>query len=180
MRNIFFNAVLIVGLIGTTVESQTEVVKPSQEHKKLGLLIGEWAYEGEQSESPIGPKGAFAGKINASYVLGGFFVQATWEENNPAGKLSGMDIFSYDGKSKTYVQNGFMSDGIRMIGTATIADDTLSSELTVTTPQGEQIPFKAVWQFTPDGTSFTSTWKYSLDGRKTWTHWTEYRAKKKG
>ena len=65
--------------------------------KKLEGLVGDWRYEGEQVDPPVaglpwGGAGKYFGTCTYRFVLNGLFLEARVEDNNPAGKTSGMRI----------------------------------------------------------------------------------------
>lgn len=179
MRNVIAAACFIYLLVpGLSIQAETVASKPGPEHETLKMLAGDWTYQGQQFDSPFAPAGKLQGKVVARLILGGFFVQANWEEENPSGKASGIDIFAYDASHNSYVQNTFVDDGTRIAGRASINGDTISTDFTATFANGDQVPLQGTWVFAPDRSSFTSTWRYSPDNGASWLPWLEYRATK--
>ena len=177
MRSVLVSLALLGSLSGISI-ARAELPKPGPEQKKLEIMVGEFTYEGEQSDSPFGPKGKLSGTTSIKFILGGFFVQETWNESNPIGPLSGIDIYSYDAKKKSYVHSGFANDGGTMVSTFTLDGNTKTTTSTMTTDKGEQVMGKGVTHYTPSG--FSSSWKYSRDNGKTWLPLVDFKGKKNG
>ena len=171
---VFVSVVLLAGLSAGSVRAEAEAPKPGPEHAKLGILVGDWTYEGKTADT----KESFTGTITTRFVLGGFFVEDKWEETAGAARLSGVQMFGYDAAAKGYFVNGYSSDGSRYAGGVTIEGDVLTSTWVEALGQGATRLVKGVWTFDPDQSGFTAVWQTSRDGGRTWTPWLEYRAKK--
>ena len=161
-------------------ESQAPVPNPGPEHKRLEILAGTWAYEGQTSETPLGPKEKFKGKLTSRFILDGFFLETRWEEKNPTGLAQGVEIHGYDAAAQQYRTYMFGNDGSQMIGTDTDIGDGIQFEYQMTDAKGRKMLAKAAATFTPDHRQFTSRWQLSVDGGKTWMPFMEYTGKKIG
>lgn len=151
--------------------------QPGPERTKMEMMVGDWSYEGAIFESPLGPKGKFAGKSSIASILGGFFVEDTWDEG---ANGSGLQIFGYDEMSKRHFVNAYSSDGGRHVGTVEIAGDVIVSTWTrPVSGAAMEAMVKGVWTYAPDRSSFTAAWQFSLDKGRTWTPWIEYKGKKR-
>ena len=80
-----------------------QTTTPIPEHQKLGAFIGNWTYEGEAFESPLGPAEKFSGKETGEWFSGKFAV--VWREDFK-GSISGenhtLNVVTYDITAKTY------------------------------------------------------------------------------
>ncbi len=156
----------------------------SPEMSKLGVFVGNWVYEGEQVDSPMsdlfGEAGKFSGTIEARFILSGSFLETKWEDKNPAGITTIIEITGYDPTEKNYVANGYVSDGSRDTTIQTTSPDgrIWKSRKTFTTSTGKDVLLRSVIGFSPDWNSYTGTEGYSLNEGKTWIHWYKFEAKK--
>ncbi|MFC1795106.1 ester cyclase [Planctomycetota bacterium] len=163
---------------GTVVSSP----KPSPEMKKLAVFVGDWVYEGEQVDSPLsdlfGEAGSLSGIIEARFVLDGSYLETKWEDKNPAGITKIIEITGYDPTEKSYVANGYVSDGSRDTTVQTTSSDgrIWTSRKTFTDSNGKEVLLKCILTFSTDWRSYISTEEYSVDGGKTWMHWYKFEA----
>jgi len=80
-----------------------EMPKPTEEHRRLHALVGDWAGEEKLSPSPWGPGGAAMGRSKCRLDLEGFYViQDYVEEKDGKVVFAGHGIFGYDAQSKQY------------------------------------------------------------------------------
>jgi hypothetical protein len=158
----------IVALTVTTAGmAQPPSPKPAAETKKLATWSGEWTYEGESKESPLGPAGNFSGKVTCRMTLGGFFLDCRWEEKGPTGQIRGVEIDGFDSVNKVYSTHSFSSDGGMGSGSITIKGNTWTFLVDVV-QAGKQLKARSTAEFSPDGMNFTGKSEISSDG-KTWT-----------
>ena len=73
---LFSSLLLLAAITPTAWMHAADQPQPGPEHKRLEVWVGEWTYEGEAKETPIGPAGKFAGKLTGRMVLNGFFLEA--------------------------------------------------------------------------------------------------------
>jgi hypothetical protein len=159
-------------------------MEPTSELKPLEFMLGEWTYEGEQADTPVkglpwGPGGKFAGSFTNRLVLDGRFMESRWQETNPNGLTSGIDIFTCGEKTGEYALHSYISDGSNYISNGVLDGLTWTCTWTTSTTDGAKVPARGVWQYSPDKASFTSTWELSADNGNTWLYWAKYHAKKK-
>lgn len=158
--------------------------KLSPEMKKLTVFVGDWVYEGEQVNSPLtdlfGEAGSFSGTIEARFILDGSFLETKYEDKNPAGITTIIEITGYDPTEKKYVANGYVSDGSRDTTLQTTSSDgrVWISRKTFTTNIGKEVLLKCILTFSLDWRSYITTEEYSVDGGKTWIHWYKFEARK--
>jgi hypothetical protein len=80
-----------------------EMPKPSEEHRRLHVLAGEWVGEETLSPSPWGPGGAAVGRSSIRVDLDGFYViQDYVEEKEGKVVFRGHGVFGYDAQAKEY------------------------------------------------------------------------------
>ena len=152
---------------GAAVGQQpTPAPKPGPEHQKLGIWLGDWTYEGEAKDSPLGPGGRFSGKYTARPILGGFFVEFRGEETGPTGSSYGVEIDGYDAVNKRYTWNGFTSDGYVSAVTYTLDGPTMSYSGTAGVG-AKQCQIRGTVVFAADFLSYVDKVEYSTDGT-TW------------
>jgi|GEM_PF-467422 len=150
--------------------------KPDPGYKAYEVLIGDWQYEGQAQDSPIGPGGKFAGKQSARWVLGGFFMEMRGQEQGNLGALEWVEYDWYDPTAKNYPWQGHMSIGDTYSGVTTVSGNVWKFTGTQT-HKGIAYKIRGETRFAADRMS--STWKseISADG-KTWAPWTEGKATK--
>jgi steroid delta-isomerase-like uncharacterized protein len=145
--------------------------KPGPEHQKLALWVGDWQYEGQAKESPLGPAGKFSGQMTARPILGGFFVEFRGHETSPLGDIDWVETYGYDPVREKYTWTGFTSDGSGSTGTYTLDGATISYAGTMTAA-GKQYRIRGTTVFAPDFMSTVDKQEISTDG-KTWAAFSE-------
>ena len=90
-----------------------EMPKPSDHHKKLQKLAGQWKGEEKMYPSEWDPKGSVAQGTNAAHVaLDGFAVVSDYhQEKNGQVTYMGHAVWTYDAKQSCYVLHWFDSMG---------------------------------------------------------------------
>lgn len=80
-----------------------EMPKPTDEHRRLHVLVGEWSGEETLSPSPWGPGGSAIGRATFRLGLDGFFVIQDYEEEKD-GRISfrGHGLFGYDAQANEF------------------------------------------------------------------------------
>jgi hypothetical protein len=167
---------LVVWLLVVSVHAQSDTPKPAPEMKKLEALVGNWSYEGEQFDPPLpglpyGGAGKYSGTFTTRFVLNGFFLQDTVEDNNPSGKTTIMAMTGYDAAAKCYVGHAFTSDGTITVGTSTLDGQTFTGNSTMTAASGKKVLLKTVVTYSSDWSRYTATVDNSVDDGKTWKPW---------
>jgi hypothetical protein len=142
-----------------------EMPKPTDEHRKLHALVGEWEGAETLSPSPWGPGGAALGKMNMRMDADGFFLLQDYvEEKDGRVVFRGHGVFGYDAESKTYAWFWFDSMGLVPEGPSrgTWQGDTLLLER-----RTERGSARYTHRLEGDGSYFFSI-ENSFDGEKTW------------
>ena len=158
--------VLLALTVPCLVLAQTAPAKPGPEHKKLGIWVGNWTYEGEAKATPLGPAGKVTGTYTTRPVLGGFFVEFSGQEKGPGGAFEWVEIDGYDPVAKLFTWNGFQSDGVVAVVTYTL-DGTRMTFSGTLQAGGKLMKLRGTAVFSPDFTSSVDKREVSVDG-KTW------------
>ena len=85
--------------------------QPGPEHQRLAFWEGQWTFEGEMAETPMGPGGKVSSKDRCEWFEGGFAIVCHTEGQNPMGPVKGLSISTYDPGAKTYTYYGIDSSG---------------------------------------------------------------------
>jgi Protein of unknown function (DUF1579) len=80
-----------------------EMPQPTEEHRRLHVLAGDWVGDEKLSPSPWGPGGAAVGRYKGRVDLEGFFVVQDYvEEKDGRTVFRGHGVFGYDAAAKEY------------------------------------------------------------------------------
>src|SRR5262245_49839251 len=80
-----------------------DMPKPTEEHRRLHVLVGQWEGEETLSPSPWGPGGKAIGRSTMRTEMDGFFViQDYVEEKDGKTVFRGHGIYGYDTQAKEY------------------------------------------------------------------------------
>ena len=78
--------------------------QPSENHRKLRALAGDWTGTETLSPSPWGPGGSATGKMSYRVDLDGFFLVGDYvEEKDGQVAYRGHSVFGWDDKQQNYV-----------------------------------------------------------------------------
>ena len=164
--------IAVICFVGAALGQQArEAPKPGPEHQKLGIWVGDWQYEGQAQDSPIGPGGKFSGKGTCRWILDGFFTEWRAEEKGNLGDLVGIELAWYDAAAKNYPYQGYLSNGDVYSDVQTVSGNVWNDTRTLI-HNGRQYKCKQVFTFAADGMSYTWRSEISTDG-KTWAPWAE-------
>lgn len=117
MRTVVSGVVAVfIGTVGTAlvVAQATPPNQPGPEHKRMERMVGQWSYQGEAKESPLGPAGKISGSETCEWFQGGFAVICRSKGTGPKGSVTGMGVMSYDPMQKTYTYYAVSSLGDNM------------------------------------------------------------------
>lgn len=169
---------LVVGFGGVTMavfeplqaQAQTaEQPKPGPEHRRLKVLVGSWAYEGEAKESPFGSPGKFRGGSTVRLVLDGFFAEARWSDKSADGyQARGVVMLGYDPANKRYFEHSFENDGSVTPTVVTVEGNTWISRGTRVDRKGVVYQMKLTSTFSADEKTRQERAEYSSDNGVTW------------
>jgi hypothetical protein len=149
-------------LASSGIAGQGAKPTPGPEHKRIGFFAGQWKFEGEAKESPLGPGGKTSGTETCEWFAGGFQLVCRSKGTGPKGPMTGMSVMSYDPgrKAYTYYALSSLGDNIFVRGQVQGKVWTWSDEAVV---EGKKMKFVAtVTEDTPTSSSFKL--EASVDG----------------
>jgi len=154
-------------LLGLAALAQTEPPKPGPEHKKLDVLAGSWALEGEVKPNPMGPGGKMSENEKCEWMDGGFFLVCHVDFKSASmGNGSGMGVMGYSADDKAYTYREFNSWGESMDSKGSFDGDTWT--WTSDEKMGNTVVKGRFVMKMTSSTSYTFTYETSSDGAK-WT-----------
>jgi ketosteroid isomerase-like protein len=158
------------------IPAQAASPKPGPELQPMEIWAGDWTYEVETKETPLGPGGRSVGTQSARWVLNGFFLDFRWRENGPQGNLGAVEMDWYDPATKSFAWQGYMDNGDIYTCTATASGKVWKS---IGTQIHNGIPYKVRGETTFTADASAGTWRIemSTDGKK-WVPWVEGKMKK--
>ena len=160
--HITLSSVVGVVIVSSTLAAQAPEQKPGPEHQRIAYFAGEWKYEGEAKQSPMGPGGKVAGTETCEWFAGGFQLVCRTKGTGPKGPGTGMGVMSYDPARKAYTYYAISSHGDNFFvrGQASGKVWTWNEESTV---DGKVMKMRAtVTEETP--TSYSFKLEMSADG----------------
>jgi hypothetical protein len=143
-----------------------EMPKPTDEHRRLHVLAGDWVGEEKLSPSPWGPGGSAIGRSKIRIDLEGFFVVQDYvEEKDGQTVFRGHGVFGYDAQAKEYCW--FWVDSMGFVPAAPSRGRWEGDTLTFrsVSPQGEG---RYTYRF-PSDRRYSFRLENSFDGGKTFT-----------
>lgn len=127
---------------------------PGPEHKRIAYFAGQWQFEGEAKDSPLGPGGKITASETCEWFAGGFQLVCRSKGTGPRGPATSMSIMSYDSgrKAYTYYAASSLGDNIFVRGQVQDKTWTWSDEVTI---EGKKLKIVAtVIEESPTSTSF--------------------------
>jgi hypothetical protein len=86
--------------------------KPTPEHQKLEMWVGDWSGSGELKPGPFGPGGPVSWTEKCAWFGdAGFHVVCKSEGTGPMGPMKGLGIMGYDPEKKVYTHYGVDTHG---------------------------------------------------------------------
>jgi hypothetical protein len=153
------------------MEAMAKAATPGENHKHLGRMVGNWTTSMKMWMAPGTPPMESKGTMEASWILGGRFLQSTYKGDVMGQPFEGRATEAYDNVTQqfqsTWIDN--MSTGIMVSkGTCDAGCKTLTMEGDMADPMtGKTMAIKSVTTFTnanswtmemygpgPDGASF--------------------------
>jgi hypothetical protein len=153
---------LMLAFGSASLVAQAQKPTPGAEHKRIGYFAGQWQFEGEAKESPLGPAGKFSGTETCEWFEGGFQLVCRSKGTGPKGPMTGMAVMSYDPgrKAYTYFAMSSLGDNIFVRGEVQGKVWTWSDEAVM---EGKKVKFVAtITEETPTSSSFKL--ETSVDG----------------
>lgn len=172
MKHILSTLVLTLGLVTSSVRSESASPQPGPGHHKLEGFVGSWKFEEVDSESPFGKAGK--GSFTSEYrkVIGGLFFQEHGKGVGPDGAYEWINMTSFDSETGNYSSFLFDSTGFASRPAKNEIASGSVSNLTWTwtwkqEAKGKSYFCKSVQTLSQDGRSTNYEFSYSEDG----THW---------
>ena len=145
---------LAVALGSVAATAQAPKPTPGPEHKRIGYFAGQWKFEGEAKESPLGPGGKITAAETCEWFTGGFQLVCRSKGTGPKGPSTGQAMMSYDPGRKAYTYYAMSSLGDNIFIRGQVQDKvwTWADEMTV---EGKKMKIVAtVTEETPTSYSF--------------------------
>jgi Protein of unknown function (DUF1579) len=168
--------ILAVGLVLAGVAlAQESAPKPAPEHKKLEMLAGSWALEGDVKPNPMGPGGKMSESEKCEWMEGGFYLvcHVTFQSAS-MGNGSGLSVLGYSTADKAYTYREFNSwgefedskgtlDGDTWTWTSDekMGDATMKGRFTMKMTSATSYTF--IFEMSPDG----AKWNAVVEGKAT-------------
>src|SRR5262245_25918319 len=90
--------------VAMSEQPQMGMPQPTDEHKKLHALVGDWEGEEKLSPSPWGPGGVAFGRYTHRLGCDGFFVLQDYvEEKDGRTVFRGHGVYGWDAAEKSYI-----------------------------------------------------------------------------
>ena len=153
----------MVCVLMLTAGAQGQSPAPGPEHKRLEVMAGNWAFEGDVKAASAGPAGKVTGS-DRNQMLGGFFLDRQVEETGPMGKATGRMMIGYDPVKKAYITSGYDSMGGFASGTVNVSGNTWTF-LTSGVAAGKSTQDRCTLTFAAGNNAFTVTCQTSADGK---------------
>ena len=130
---VFASLAVAVVLASSGVAAQAPKPTPGPEQKRLANFAGQWKFEGETKESPLGPAGKTSGTETCEFLAGGFHLVCNSKGTGPRGPSTGMSVMGYDPgrKAYTYYAASSLGDNIFVRGQVEGKVWTWSDEATI-------------------------------------------------
>jgi hypothetical protein len=164
-------------LLAAAALAQESAPKPAPEHKKLDVLAGSWAVEGDVKPNPMGPGGKITENEKCEWMEGGFFLVCHVDfQSANSGNGSGLSVLGYSTSDKAYTYREFNSWGEFEDSRGTLDGDTWT--WTSDDKMGDtMVKGRFTMKFT-SASSYNFMYETSPDGAK-WTAVVDGKATKK-
>lgn len=140
-----------------------EMPKPTDAHRKLAILLGQWTAQEQMFPSPCDPNGGTAtGHAENRWAVDGFVMTHDYvQERDGVPTFHGLGVFSYDGAENVYVLHWWDSMGMAPnVFKGPWVGDALSLVCPMQDGQGQ---CRIVWEFKSEG---HYNFKMELTGEK--------------
>ena len=104
-----------------------EMPKPTEHHRVLARLAGDWKGDETISDSPMGPGGPAVGTVKNRSILDGFYVVQDYsQERDGSVAFGGHGVFGFDAQAGEYTIHWFDSFGSSQEFRGTYADGVMT------------------------------------------------------
>ena len=94
-----------------SVVAQAPKPTPGPEVKRMSYFAGQWKFEGEAKDSPLGPGGKVSASETCEWFAGGFQLVCRTKGTGPKGAGTGQSVMAYDAARKAYTFFAISSHG---------------------------------------------------------------------
>ena len=108
---VVMSLVVALAVGSASVGGQAAKPTPGPEHKRIGYFAGQWSFQGEIKDSPLGPGGKMTATETCDWFAGGFQLVCRTKGTGPKGPGTGQAIMSYDPARKAYTYYAMSSHG---------------------------------------------------------------------
>ena len=151
------------------MEAMMKAATPGEAHKKLEKMIGTWDATVKMYGQPGAPAQESTGISEAKSVLGGRWIQETFNGNFMGMPFSGIGYTGYDNMKKQYVGTWMDSMSTSMMtstGTADATGKTYEFNSTMDDPMtGKSAPVKSKVTVVDDNKHVMEMWAPGPDGK---------------
>lgn len=151
------------------MEAWAKYATPGDAHKKLAGAEGSWTVKVKQWMAPGAPPTETDGTSEMKMILGGRYLQQTYEGTMMGQPFTGMGYTGYDNFRKKYVETWMDSSGtsiLMMTGTMDAAGKTMTSWGTMDDVMtGKKIKIKSTWTMDDADHSAFAMWGSGPDGK---------------
>lgn len=109
---------------GLTIPTTTMAANASPEIKKLSDVVGRWQIDGTFKPDPKSPAGPVALSLDCQWFASGLEVVCAYGGMSAGQPYQEVDVYSYDGKTKTYSIHSVANPGGVTVGKLTIQPGT--------------------------------------------------------
>ncbi|MCG8423090.1 MAG: DUF1579 domain-containing protein [Proteobacteria bacterium] len=142
-----------------------EVATPSQEHKYLERMVGTWKARTTFWMEPNSEPQSSEGTMTCDMILGGRFLQSSYEGQTPWGPFAGMAIDGYDRIRNKYTGVWMDSMGtIMMAFEGECSGDVRTMRCDFIDPLGKPNTMKAITTIISDNEYTYETWGQASNG----------------
>lgn len=152
-------------------EAMLALAAPGEQHEMLGKMVGDWTYSQKMWMVPGAPPIETTGTMQATALLDGRFVRATWKSMFMGQEFTGIGINGYDNQTKqfTNVWMDSMGTGMMMFAGQCTDDSCSSTDMSATFPDpmsGQEMSMQIVSTWVDDDHMNMESHLIMADGTK--------------
>lgn len=161
-------------VLAVSAVAQSDMPKPSPEHKKLEVFAGTWTLDGDFKPSSMGSGGKMTETEKCEWMDGNFFLMCRSEYKTSMGDASAFSIMGYSTDDKSYTYHEFNSMGEFTKLTGALDGDTWTwtgdDKMNGTMVKGKftmKMTSPTSYNFTYEMSQDGSKWTLMMDGKAT-------------
>lgn len=105
------------------MEAMMKAVSPGEPHKQLARKAGDWTFTNKMWMDPSQPPMESTGTMRGEVILGGRYVQTTWNGSFMGRPFEGRGVDGYDNLAKQYVSSWVDNMGTGILHSTGTCDD---------------------------------------------------------